>query len=33
MQEQKRSNKARIIGYVVGIAAFVVLAAWKFVVR
>jgi hypothetical protein len=33
MQEQEKVGKARIIGYALGLAAFIVIAIWKFVVR
>jgi hypothetical protein len=33
MQEQENAGKARMIGYALGLAAFVVIAIWKFVVR
>ena len=31
--EQEKVNKARIIGYGIGLAVFVVLAIWKFLVH
>jgi hypothetical protein len=31
MIEQKKANRIRIWGYVLGIAVFVVVAVWKFV--
>jgi hypothetical protein len=33
MQEQEKVGKARIIGYALGLVAFIVIAIWKFVVR
>jgi hypothetical protein len=33
MQEQQQVGKARIIGYAIGIAVFIVLGVWKYVVR
>jgi hypothetical protein len=33
MQEQQQAGKARMIGYVVGMAVVVVVAVWRFVVR
>jgi hypothetical protein len=33
MMEQEKVNKARIIGYGIGLAVFVVLAIWKFLVH
>ena len=33
MQEQEKSNKARMIGYAIGIVCVVAVAAWKLVVR
>jgi len=33
MQEQEKANKARMIGYVVGIVCVVALVAWKLVGR
>ena len=33
MIEQKKANRIRIWGYVLGIAVFVVVAAWKYVTR
>lgn len=33
MQEQQQIGKARIIGFVIGIALFVAVGVWKFVVR
>jgi hypothetical protein len=33
MFEQDKVNKARIIGYGIGLAVFIVVVVWKFVVR
>jgi hypothetical protein len=33
MVEQDRVGKARMIGYGIGLAVFVVVAVWKFLVR
>jgi hypothetical protein len=33
MMEQDRVGKARMIGYGIGVAVFVVVAVWKFLVR
>jgi len=33
MQEQEKANKARMVGYVIGIVCVVAVVAWKFVVR
>jgi hypothetical protein len=33
MQEQEKVGTARLIGYAVGLAVFVMVAVWKFVVR
>jgi hypothetical protein len=33
MVEQDRVGKARMIGYGIGVAVFVVVAVWKFLVR
>jgi hypothetical protein len=33
MQEQEQVGRARMIGYAVGIAVFLVAAAWKYFVR
>jgi hypothetical protein len=33
MQEQEKANKARMIGYVVGIVCIVAVLAWRLVVR
>jgi hypothetical protein len=33
MQGQEKVGKARILGYALGLAAFAVIAIWKFVVR
>ncbi len=33
MIEQEKSDRIRIWGYVLGIAVFVVVAVWKFVIR
>jgi hypothetical protein len=33
MQEQQQAGKARILGYALGLAAFIVIATWKFIVR
>jgi hypothetical protein len=33
MQGQENVGKARMIGYAVGMAAFIVVVLWKFVVR
>lgn len=33
MQEQQQVGRARIIGYAIGIAAFLVVAAWKYLIR
>ena len=33
MQEQEKVNKARMIGYVIGIVCIVVVVAWRLVVR
>jgi hypothetical protein len=33
MQEQEKANKARMVGYVIGIVCVVAAVAWKFVVR
>jgi hypothetical protein len=33
MREQDKVGKARIIGYGIGLAAFVAITLWKFLVR
>jgi hypothetical protein len=33
MQEQQQVGKARVIGYAIGILAFIAVAAWKLIVR
>jgi hypothetical protein len=33
MQEQEKVGKARMIGYAVGLAAFVAAVVWRFLVR
>lgn len=33
MQEQEKANKARMVGYVIGIVCIVATLAWKLVVR
>jgi hypothetical protein len=33
MQEQEKAGKARLVGYAIGLAVFVAVAVWKFVVR
>ena len=33
MIEQEKVGKARIIGYGIGMATFIVLAVWKFLVK
>jgi hypothetical protein len=33
MMEQDRVGKARMIGYGIGLAVFIVVAVWKFLVR
>lgn len=33
MQEQEHVGRARMIGYAIGIAAFLVVAAWKYFIR
>jgi len=33
MMEQEKAGKARMIGYGIGLAVFVVIAIWKFLVH
>jgi hypothetical protein len=33
MMEQEKVGKARIVGYGIGLGVFIVLAAWKFLVK
>lgn len=33
MQEQQQVGRARIIGYALGIAVFLVVAGWKYFIR
>jgi hypothetical protein len=33
MMEQEKANKARMIGYGMGLAVFIVLALWKILVK
>ena len=33
MQEQQQVGRARIIGYAIGMAVFLVVAAWKYFIR
>jgi hypothetical protein len=33
MQEQQQVGRARIIGYAIGIAVFLAMAAWKYFIR
>jgi hypothetical protein len=33
MQEQQQAGRARIIGYAIGIAVFMAMAAWKYFAR
>ena len=33
MDEQQKSNKARIYGYLIGLVAVVAVMAWKLIVR
>ena len=33
MQEQQQAGRARIVGYAIGMAVFLVVAAWKYFIR
>ncbi len=33
MEQQENTGKARMIGYAIGISAFIMLAVWKFLIQ